>query len=410
MRFLKITFLAACCLLLSACSSFQFNLTDLMQAPKLSEDQAEIYEALTDAVGVSDVQLKYPKSGAYRSAFVMFDLDADGEKEALVFYNMPSWGGNVRIMILDHQQEKWVSVYDAVGEGTDITEVDFRILTSSGRYCLMIGWEQGTSENTNISVYDYTGGLQPVSRVVMDNTITKFLGIDIGFLSEDQTAVFVDAYTSSTQIVTEIMVYTEEGRLVPLSGHAGDLDRLLVRELPVRCEDIDGDGILEIPVSLNEYNEEEREDDNRKNMIQYVRLSNPEALEMLKVETASEQESQESVSFSFAPVWTGFLNPDYGFRFQFPDEWVNQVDVLKETNRSEWVFTLKSDAAEPTALLRIRVYGQDEPRDVFDNVSYERLEKRGVYEYYAAVQLSGVPERMQIGMEEVKKRFSTVKS
>ena len=228
MRFLKITFLAACCLLLSACSSFQFNLTDLMQAPKLSEDQAEIYEALTDAVGVSDVQLKYPKSGAYRSAFVMFDLDADGEKEALVFYNMPSWGGNVRIMILDHQQEKWVSVYDAVGEGTDITEVDFRILTSSGRYCLMIGWEQGTSENTNISVYDYTGGqlrvlfeseysqmliedidqdgvqeillgvfkasakmgsirlindtdegLQPVSRVVMDNTITKFLGIDI---------------------------------------------------------------------------------------------------------------------------------------------------------------------------------------------------------------------------------------
>ena len=459
MRFLKITFLAACCLLLSACSSFQFNLTDLMQAPKLSEDQAEIYEALTDAVGVSDVQLKYPKSGAYRSAFVMFDLDADGEKEALVFYNMPSWGGNVRIMILDHQQEKWVSVYDAVGEGTDITEVDFRILTSSGRYCLMIGWEQGTSENTNISVYDYTGGqlrvlfeseysqmliedidqdgvqeillgvfkasakmgsirlindtdegLQPVSRVVMDNTITKFLGIDIGFLSEDQTAVFVDAYTSSTQIVTEIMVYTEEGRLVPLSGHAGDLDRLLVRELPVRCEDIDGDGILEIPVSLNEYNEEEREDDNRKNMIQYVRLSNPEALEMLKMETASEQERQESVSFSFAPVWTGFLNPDYGFRFQFPDEWVNQVDVLKETNRSEWVFTLKSDAAEPTALLRIRVYGQDEPRDVFDNVSYERLEKRGVYEYYAAVQLSGVPERMQIGMEEVKKRFSTVKS
>ena len=131
---------------------------------------------------------------------------------------------------------------------------------------------------------------------------------------------------------------------------------------------------------------------------------------MLKVETASEQESQESVSFSFAPVWTGFLNPDYGFRFQFPDEWVNQVDVLKETNRSEWVFTLKSDAAEPTALLRIRVYGQDEPRDVFDNVSYERLEKRGVYEYYAAVQLSGVPEQMQIGMEEVKKRFSTVKS
>lgn len=107
MRFFKIAFLAVCCLLLSACSSFQPNLTDLMQSPKLTEEQAEIYEALTNAADVSDVQLKYPKSGDYRSAFVMFDLDADGEDEALVFYNMPSWGGNVRIMVLDHQQDEW---------------------------------------------------------------------------------------------------------------------------------------------------------------------------------------------------------------------------------------------------------------------------------------------------------------
>lgn len=47
MRFFKIAFLAVCCLLLSACSSFQPNLTDLMQSPKLTEEQAEIYEALT---------------------------------------------------------------------------------------------------------------------------------------------------------------------------------------------------------------------------------------------------------------------------------------------------------------------------------------------------------------------------
>ena len=63
MRFFKIAFLAVCCLLLSACSSFQPNLTDLMQSPKLTEEQAEIYEALTNAADVSDVQLKYPKSG-----------------------------------------------------------------------------------------------------------------------------------------------------------------------------------------------------------------------------------------------------------------------------------------------------------------------------------------------------------
>ena len=460
MRFFKIAFLAVCCLLLSACSSFQPNLTDLMQSPKLTEEQAEIYEALTNAADVSDVQLKYPKSGDYRSAFVMFDLDADGEDEALVFYNMPSWGGNVRIMVLDHQQDEWVSVYDAVGEGTDVTEVDFQVLTASGRHCVLIGWEQGTSENTSISVYDYTGGqlrvlyeseysqmliedldqdgtkeillgifkassktgairlindtedgLQSASRVVMDSTITGFLGIEIGRLAQNQIAVFVDAYTSSTQIVTEIMVYTDDGKLRSLSSHYGGLDRPLLREVPVRCEDINGDGILEIPVSLVEYSEEEREEDNRKNLLQYLCLSNPEELERLGEADSAENSQAGSVTFTFSPVWTGFVNLDYGFRFQFPEEWIGQVNVVKESDRNEWVFTLRTEAAEPPALLRIRVYGQDEPRDVFDNLVYEQLEKRGVYEYYAApVKSSAVPEQMQLSMEEIRERFSIVKS
>lgn len=460
MRFFKIAFLAVCCLLLSACSSFQPNLTDLMQSPKLTEEQAEIYEALTNAADVSDVQLKYPKSGDYRSAFVMFDLDADGEDEALVFYNMPSWGGNVRIMVLDHQQDEWVSVYDAVGEGTDVTEVDFQVLTASGRHCVLIGWEQGTSENTSISVYDYTGGqlrvlyeseysqmliedldqdgtkeillgifkassktgairlindtedgLQSASRVVMDSTITGFLGIEIGWLAQNQIAVFVDAYTSSTQIVTEIMVYTDDGKLRSLSSHYGGLDRPLLREVPVRCEDINRDGILEIPVSLVEYSEEEREEDNRKNLLQYLYLSNPEELERLGEADSAENSQAGSVTFTFSPVWTGFVNLDYGFRFQFPEEWIGQVNVVKESDRNEWVFTLRTEAAEPPALLRVRVYGQDEPRDVFDNLVYEQLEKRGVYEYYAApVKSSAVPEQMQLSMEEIRERFSIVKS
>lgn len=460
MRFFKIAFLAVCCLLLSACSSFQPNLTDMMQSPKLTEEQAEIYEALTNAADVSDVQLKYPKSGDYRSAFVMFDLDADGEDEALVFYNMPSWGGNVRIMVLDHQQDEWVSVYDAVGEGTDVTEVDFQVLTASGRHCVLIGWEQGTSENTSISVYDYTGGqlrvlyeseysqmliedldqdgtkeillgifkassktgairlindtedgLQSASRVVMDSTITGFLGIEIGWLAQNQIAVFVDAYTSSTQIVTELMVYTDDGKLRSLSSHYGGLDRPLLREVPVRCEDINGDGILEIPVSLVEYSEEEREEDNRKNLLQYLYLSNPEELERLGEADSAENSQAGSVTFTFSPVWTGFVNLDYGFRFQFPEEWIGQVNVVKESDRNEWVFTLRTEAAEPPALLRIRVYGQDEPRDVFDNLVYEQLEKRGVYEYYAApVKSSAVPEQMQLSMEEIRERFSIVKS
>ena len=461
MRILKIAFLTACCLLLSACSSFQLSLTDLMQAPKLSEDQAEIYEALTGAVGSPDIQLKYPRKGGYRSAFVMFDLDEDKEEEALVFYNVPSWGTNVRIMVLDHQGEQWVSVYDAVGEGTDVTEADFRILTGSGRHCMLIGWEQGTSENTKMSVYDYvdgqfrvlfeseysqmliedidgdkveeillgifkassktgsirlineTGdGLQWVSGVVLGCSITDFLVFYIGQLAPDRTGVFVDDYTANDRVVTEIMVYTEDGRLRSLDGPYGNLDRQLVREIPVRCEDIDRDGIFEVPVLLSEPEEDEREEeDNQKNMVQYLNLSNPQELEAFSIAGPEEDLQEELAYFQFAPVWTGFVNLDYGFRFQFPEEWIGQVEVIKESGRNEWVFALRSDTAEPTALLRIRVYGLDEPRDVFDNVTYERLEKRGVYEYCAAlVKAPNVPDLFRLDWETVQEYFSTLKS
>ena len=64
-------------------------------------------------------------------------------------------------------------------------------------------------------------------------------------------------------------------------------------------------------------------------------LSNPEELKGL-AETGLQE---EAVTFTFSPVWTGFVNLDYGFRFQFPEEWIGQVDVTKESDRSEWVFT-----------------------------------------------------------------------
>ena len=62
MRFFKIAFLAVCCLLLSACSSFQPNLTDLMQSPKLTEEQAEIYEAPVSYTHLSSSATKSMRS------------------------------------------------------------------------------------------------------------------------------------------------------------------------------------------------------------------------------------------------------------------------------------------------------------------------------------------------------------
>ena len=461
MRLIKLAVLCLGCLLLSGCSSFQMSLTDMMQAPRLTEDQADIYEAVTTAVGNADVQLKYPKQGSYRSAFVLFDLDNDNEKEALVLYNVPSRGDNVRIMILDQAEDAWVPVYDAVGEGTDVTELAFHRLTASGRYNILVGWEKGTSDNTHVSVYDYTGqqlkvlfesdyvqlllkdmdqdgldemllsmfranaqlgtlmlindtpeGLQAVSRVFMENNITGFLQVQVGQIADGQTAVFVDANTGGNQVCTEIMVYTEQGILCSLNSLQPQLNRTFTRDIPVTCADINGDGIFDIPVPMAEYDALEEsipDEDSRKNLIRYVSLSDPASLSQLPHEENSTPLDEET--FLFHPVWNGFVSLDYSFRFQFPERWIGQVQADRAADSSEWLFTLKSGGVQPPVLLRIRVYGQDEPRDVFDNISYEYLRKRGLYEYYAAPgQASDVPDEMAIEMTEVRNGFSIIQN
>ena len=64
--------------------------------------------------------------------------------------------------------------------------------------------------------------------------------------------------------------------------------------------------------------------DHRKNILQYLYLSNPEELKGL-AETGLQE---EAVTFTFSPVWTGFVNLDYGFRFRFAGRMdAEQVDV-----------------------------------------------------------------------------------
>lgn len=48
----------------------------LLLPPMLSDEQEAIYTALTASAG-SNISLVYPRWGAYRSAFVFYDLDME---------------------------------------------------------------------------------------------------------------------------------------------------------------------------------------------------------------------------------------------------------------------------------------------------------------------------------------------
>lgn len=116
----------AMCLMNCGCS-FSASMENLLTPPKLTEEQNEIYQELINSVG-RNVKLKYPRSGEYRSAFVLHNIDGEPGDEALVFYESKDIGSGesaLRLKFLDKSSGKWEAAYDLACPGNEIESVVF---------------------------------------------------------------------------------------------------------------------------------------------------------------------------------------------------------------------------------------------------------------------------------------------
>ena len=86
-RILLLALLAALlCFLVSGCGKMSTEINDFIVPPSPSGKLSEISSALYAFTG-KDITLRYPKSGEYRSAFIVRDIDGDANDEALAFYS-----------------------------------------------------------------------------------------------------------------------------------------------------------------------------------------------------------------------------------------------------------------------------------------------------------------------------------
>lgn len=171
MRRYGIRIILSLCLVLSAVlnsgCSINFSMGDMLTAPKLTDEQTEIYNALTESAG--RVNLRYPRMGDYRSAFVMMNLDNEYSNEAIVFYEstLDIDGGNpagnpisrLRICFLDKDDKgNWRSMYEIPAEGTDVDSVSFSNL-GSDKLRIIISFTVLNSADKIVSVIDYGDGI-----------------------------------------------------------------------------------------------------------------------------------------------------------------------------------------------------------------------------------------------------------
>jgi len=291
------------------CSVRMRSVSELMRPPLPFGDNESLQKAFYDEIG-RDTQLKIPVSGKHHSAYVLYDLDTDGENEALVFYAVNGDLNAVRLSVFRKAGEDWLLREDLAGSGSEVYSVSFVDMNGDGVMEILISWTTAESKTSRVlTVYEYSGAPETDGKVLrviasenvsaaepmdidsdgraelfvlhqqvtaqrpqsfarvlkmddetrtlylmgetpLDADVSAYAGIKQEAVRGQPLRVFVDAYRGENQMITEIIEWNakKERLVTPLLDPVLLKNTLSLRREPIPSMDIDADGTIEIPV------------------------------------------------------------------------------------------------------------------------------------------------------------------
>ena len=145
--------------LLAGCNALpgeNLQVEELLRAPRLSGDYGAVQTALNDWLGES-AQLKYPMQGELLSPFLLQDLDGDGQQDAAVLYTTAQ-STNVCIAILQRDDTgAWQVRQSVEGLADTVENVRLAQLRAGDDCQLVVGYVAAQGDHY-LAVYSYTDG------------------------------------------------------------------------------------------------------------------------------------------------------------------------------------------------------------------------------------------------------------
>ncbi len=344
------------CLCLCGCGLFTADTAELLSPPALTGDMLPIDKAIKASVK-AEYTLEYPSRGDYRSAIVLHDVNKDGVMEAFAFYSTVDNQATVmNVNYIEHQGGEWSAVSNASIPAGGVDRIDFWDLDHDGTDEILIGWEiYGTSE-LQLAVYtleegnlsqimleQYTHfipcdlneddrgeifivrafpslskntahlfafseeGVSQISGCDLDSTAKTLNHPILSTLSSGKAAIYIDEI-KGVGAVTEVL-YLEKGQLVnPIMDISVKETTMTLRSATIECQDINGDGILEIPVQR----------------------------ELPSISHTSSEEKQyltEWCSFNgerLTSQLTALMNQSSRYYYVIPQKWIGKIALLKK--------------------------------------------------------------------------------
>lgn len=329
----RILCLIAClvtALLFTGCSAR--TIEEMYALPKRSEEYDYLQTAIDSAM--YGLTFSAPRSGENQQTVQMADLDGDGVEEYLVFAKGAT-EKPLQILILRKEENGRCRIMEIIdSNGTAFEQVEYVDFDDKPGLELVIGRQVSDQVLRSVSVYTFTNGN---AELLLMNGYAKFLTCDLdedglrelmvmrpgeaetergmavlysfrdgqisrsvetglsentsnirrillGKLQDGKPAVFVSSAVDESAIVTDVFAM-KDGRFTNVS-FSGEMDTSVrtLRNFYIYADDIDDDGILELPALITMKSISQWKDEEQKYLLRWFSMDT-NGLEMDKMFT-----------------------------------------------------------------------------------------------------------------------------
>jgi len=291
-------FMAILTLTLSGC--YSGNIEQYFSLPQPADEFLQLQEMIDQEIAQGS-EYAAPTGGSYRQSVQLYDLDANGNDEALAFFRDSDQ--NLKVNIYALHGKDYRPILTLRGEGTSIGSIEYADLDGDNRPELLVAWQISagmrmltvydlsgwggdtllTSDCSEFLIYDldqngrnellvlrqtstgvYVADMHRFEKNSDPTMVSVRLSADITTLQEirtvtieqDHPALLVESGCDNGDLISDL-VTVYNGTLTNLTSDAGNGSSLTRRSYSIYATDIDGDKATEIPSPNQLYSQAE---------------------------------------------------------------------------------------------------------------------------------------------------------
>jgi len=372
------------CLVLLLCLSGCYLKTgeELYSLPQPPEDYLDLQNALS-AILDEGAEYAAPVSGANRQSVQLVDLNADGEKEAVAFFR-GTGDRPLRLCIFQKAADTYQLCATIDGAGSAIDSVEYINIDGRPGLEIILGWQVSDSVAQYLGVYALDGwrvtelmsasyseyctvdldsngqselfllkgdaegrtGVAQLYRydgsqmekepdVAMSVGVENLRRLITGWMEPGVMAVFAASSYEQSGIVTDVFVLQDDLFYnASVSPDGSGLSAQTVRNYYIYADDIDSDGIIELPKPVQ---------------LPLAREGDTENFWAISWYNLTLEREQ-------VPKRLTYHNYSAGWYLDLPEDWLEELTVYRTEGNAGWIYTFarwNGEGEEPTPLMHI---------------------------------------------------------